>query len=84
MCVPTWVALTTGNTHENDIYVLPDGFVSGAIALRGAVNIFVASYRRRAGALLKPPLFLCMISLIKNALWPVTLQALYSQKIGNV
>ena len=42
------------------------------------------TYRSRIDTLPRPTIFLCMISLIKNALWPVTLQALCSQIIGNV
>ena len=52
--------------------------------IRGAVNKFASFNGSRAGAKPKPTLSLHMISLIKNALWPVTLYASYNQIIGVV
>ena len=58
--------------------------VVASTIIRGVVKIFSASCRCRVDTLLRPIIFLHMISLIKNALWPATLHALYNQIIGDV
>ena len=49
--------------------------------VRGVVNKFVASHRSSTATQLKPTLFFYIISIFKNALGPVVLEALYWQKI---